>query len=172
MKEHLLKIGAVWVIVAVLVLGFSYASARAKAAEREKEYADRIANRTAYESNAITKCKTCGGDGNDCTNCYDGKCPACDGKGQVYLSGYVDGYYYSPGKYGCRYCHLTGVCAVCQGDGSCSDCNSTGIELKYSSTDCCKTCKGTGICLKCDGKGCSYCDHGYCASCDRTGQAQ
>ena len=172
MKKNYLYVLAALVIFSVLWLTFTYVNARAEATQREKEYADRIANRSAYESNAITRCKTCGGDGNDCTNCYDGKCPVCDGKGQVSeFVGYKNGQPVS-NKVGCRYCRLTGICAVCQGNGSCSDCNSTGIELKYSSTDYCKTCKGTGICLKCDGKGCSYCDHGYCASCDRTGQAQ
>lgn len=172
MKKYLLKVGAVWVIIAALVLGFSYARARAEAAQQEKEYADRIANRTAYESNAITRCKTCGGDGNDCTNCNKGRCPVCNGRGRVTESvGYKNGQSYSV-TVGCRYCHNSGICAVCQGKGSCSDCKSTGIELKYSGTDYCKTCKGTGICLKCDGKGCSSCDHGYCARCNRTGQAQ
>lgn len=162
-------VAAVYGGMFVLMIAFGFV----RAAWREKQVADMLASRSAYESGAVTKCKVCHGDGNDCTNCSDGRCPNCKGSGKTYVFvGYKNGQPVSDGPYKCQVCNGYGKCTVCQGKGSCSACHSTGVVLKYSGTDYCKTCKGTGFCLKCDGKGCSSCDNGYCATCNRTGQAQ
>jgi len=67
-------------------------------------------------------CPKCKGDGNvTCEKCHgSGKCPVCDGTGEIW---------YMPGDGWCAFCQGTGKCSTCGGKGwhICGECGGTGL---------------------------------------------
>ena len=112
------------------------------------------------------------------SECHDGVCSACGGKGQV--SGL--------GVFGtCVYCGGTGRCPKCDGTGKCTQCRGAGFLSGPNASGRCGACGGTGlmdvrdyenpgpdrcpIChtkLPADWSFCSFCGHGKaCPKCGK-----
>ena len=69
--------------------------------------------------NHQVECRYCNGSG-DCpgSNCNNGKCTRCGGKGYTYSGNY---------KITCPWCER-GKCPSCNGTGKCPKCNGTGYK--------------------------------------------
>ncbi len=178
-----IKIKVILLLVALLLIStLQVTTAHADVVELGHET---FANETCPEclGNETVTCTRCDGSGK--TTCYkckgtgdvEGKCDACNGRGEVY------------GYFSCSDCDGTGECqlcpssgvgpCVCNPRGVCNTCDGKGKEWRYSP---CEKCDADGIlegsasCETCSGRGnvtCSRCDGlevEMCPTCDGDGE--